>query len=138
VSSNAFHQLYYHFVWSTKGRLPEIKDTLIQYAEFVISEDAKKRHGFVLACGVMPEHVHLLVSLPPDLAPSAFIGQVRGATAYEMNKTIGEKAITWQVGYGVLSMRKGDLDRVTKYVCNQPAIHAARTKPSILEYCGDE
>jgi len=138
VSRSAFHQLYYHFVWSTKGRLPEIKDTLIQYAVHVVTEDARKRHGFVLACSAMPEHVHLLVSLPPDVAPSTFIGQVKGATAHEINKTIGNKAITWQVGYGVLSMRSSDIDRVTKYVNNQPAIHSARRKPSILENCGDE
>lgn len=86
----------------------------------------------------MPDHIHLLVSLPPDLAPSIFVGQVKGATAHEMNKTIGDKAVVWQVGYGVLSMRKSDLDRVTKYINSQPAIHSARKKPSILEDCGDE
>jgi putative transposase len=138
MSNTAFYQLYYHFVWSTKRREAQIKDTLIQFVDHVVTEDAKRRGAGVIACGSMPEHVHLLVSLRPTVAPANFIGQVKGGTAYELNRTLDAKVIQWQVGYGVLSMREKDLAKVIEYVNSQPKVHASRKKPSILELTPDE
>jgi putative transposase len=133
MSHTAFYQLYYHLVWSTKGHLPQIKATLLEYTAHVVTEDAKKRRATVVACAAMRDHVHFLVSLPPTIAVSTFIGQVKGATAHEINSTIGEKMIIWQEGYGALTLRAADLKKVARYVNNQPSIHASRTKHSVLE-----
>jgi len=81
----------------------------------------------------MPDHLHLLVSLPPTIAISTFVGQVKGATAHEINSTVGEKMIIWQEGYGALTLRGSDLEKVARYVNNQPKIHASRGKVSVLE-----
>jgi putative transposase len=110
-----------------------IKDTMLEYTAHVVMEDAKKRGAVVIACTAMPDHVHLLVSLPPTIAVATFIGQVKGATAYEINNTSGEKMVVWQEGYGALTLRAADMDKVALYVNNQPRIHASRAKKSVLE-----
>jgi putative transposase len=133
MSHSAFFQLYYHLVWSTKGRLPSIQATLLEYTKNLVIDDAKCRGASVLAVGVMPDHVHLLVSLPPTATISTFVGQVKGAVAHELNRTIGQKTVEWQEGYGALTLRAADLDKVAKYVDNQPAIHRARKAHGELE-----
>jgi len=133
MSHTAFYQLYYHLVWSTKGHVPLIKETLLEYTAHVVTEDAKKRGAVVIACGAMPDHLHLLISLPPTIAVSTFVGQVKGATAHEINSTVGEKMVVWQEGYGALTLRGSDLEKVARYVNNQPKIHASRGKDSVLE-----
>jgi putative transposase len=68
----------------------------------------------------MFDHVHLLVRLPPTIAVSEFIGQVKGATAYRVNHEIQpEFKLRWQEGYGVLTLRENELPSVSRYIDNQ-------------------
>ena len=39
----------------------------------------------------MPDHVHLLTRLPPTVTVSEFIGQVKGATAFRVNRDLKPK-----------------------------------------------
>jgi hypothetical protein len=49
MSRSAFYKLYYHLVWSTKGHVPLITDTMLEYTAHVVVEDAKKRGAVVIA-----------------------------------------------------------------------------------------
>jgi REP element-mobilizing transposase RayT len=82
----------------------------------------------------MPDHVHLLVNLPPTLAPATFIGQVKGAVSHEYHSQFGvHDYVKWQEGYGVVSMRKNDIVKAIAYITNQEAIHAARKISVLME-----
>src|SRR5205085_6334542 len=121
--SDVFHQLYYHFVWATKNRVPLITD---QNSRCVITEveiQCRIRGGVPLGCNAMPDHVHMVVTLPPTACLATFIGKVKGASSHELAKDpIWELPFAWQDGYGVVSFRKGELDKVVKYVDNQAEI----------------
>jgi len=88
----------------------------------------------------MPDHVHLLVSLPPTIKVSDFIGQVKGATAHRINEEIKLNfKLKWQEGYGVLSMRKDELEKVSRYIDNQETHHRTGKVSVLLERTeGDE
>ncbi len=134
---HAFHRCYYHFVWTTKNRDAVIaldeKDVVIA----MIEEEARKRGGIVRACNMMPDHVHLLVSLPPTFAPAGYIGKVKGAFAYRYNKT-HENRMEWQEGYGVLTLDSRDLEQVERYIANQQIHHAERRLYESLETVWEE
>lgn len=74
----------------------------------------------------MPDHVHLLVSLPPtDIAQ--FIGRVKGGSSFALNRESEiHPVFRWQDGYGVVSLRKSDVPTVVRYIANQEQIHAER------------
>lgn len=133
MGNAVFHQLYYHIVWTTKQREPLIGQELIVWFMEQIVEDAQKRGARVIACGVMPDHVHLLVSLPPTVAAATLIGPVKGATAHAYNLNTEGIKLRWQEGYGVITLREADLEKVARYVNNQPAIHTSRQRRNILE-----
>ena len=122
-----FYKLYYHVTWSTHGRLPCLDDGARRTELILLLNGAARRHsGHVLACNAMPDHVHLLVALPPiDLAQ--FIGRAKGASSFAYNRAFGPgHTLVWQDGYGVVSLRESDVPLVKNYIESQESIHAAR------------
>ena len=81
------HQKYvqnFHIVWVIRGRckvmFKEIRELLKQFIE----EETKKHSNWdVYACEVMPEHIHMFVSLDHLTVPAQFVGIIR--------KTVMEK-----------------------------------------------
>jgi putative transposase len=134
MAGHAFHQLYYHYVWTTKNRVERLAGDTLVWLLRELDVEAHKRGGILLAHNAMPGHLHLLVTLPPTLCVATYIGQVKGAIAHTHNKVHPTASpIEWQEGYGVISLLKAQSDRAVNYVLNQQAIHAARKTRRILE-----
>ena len=131
---HAFHQLYYHFAWAThlRGELihNDYRPSLLQ----IMNEEAKKRGGWPIRHNAMSDHVHLLVRLPPTVSISDFIGQVKGATAHRINEEIKPSSkLMWQKGYGVLTLRKDEVEKVSRYIDNQETHHGSGRLSVLLE-----
>ena len=76
--SHTFHQLYYHFIWATHARDPLIDRGWRPQMLNIINEEVKNKGGLPIRHNAMPDHVHLLVRLPPKIAPSDFRRQGQG------------------------------------------------------------
>jgi len=134
--SHTFHQLYFHFVWGTHSRYPAIDRAWRVQLLNILNDEVKKRGGLPLRHNAMPDHVHLLVRLPPALAPATFIGQVKGATAYRLNRELTlRRKFEWQDGYGVLSLRKEEIETVARYIDRQEQHHQQDKLSETLERC---
>ena len=71
----------------------------------IVNEEAKCG-GWPIRHNAMPDHVHLLIRLPPTVKVSEFIGQVKGASTHRFNEEIRPSfKLKWQEGYGVLTLR---------------------------------
>lgn len=131
---HAFHQLYYHFAWSTHTRAALIRRDCRTDLLRIVNEEAKKRSGCPIRHNAMPDHVHLLVRLPPAVKVSDFIGQVKGATSHRVNEEIRPSPqLRWQEGYGVLTLRKDEVEKVTRYIDNQETHHRIGKLSDLLE-----
>ena len=136
---HAFHQLYYHFAWATHGRRAMIRRELRPGVLEIINEEAKTRGGWPIRHNAMPDHVHLLVRLPPSVKVSDFIGQVKGASAHRVKEELKpDFKLTWQEGYGVLTLRKDELDKVSRYIDDQETHHQTGRLSVLLETIADE
>jgi putative transposase len=136
---HAFHQLYYHFAWSTHSRVQLLRRDHRPQILAILNEEAKKRGGYPIRHNAMPDHVHLLVKLPPTVKVSEFIGQVKGATAHRINEEIKPNfKVKWQEGYGVLSLRKDETEKVSRYIDNQEEHHRTGRLSTLLERTEDE
>jgi putative transposase len=134
IMSQAFHQLYYHFAWATHSRIALIRRDCRPSLLQIINEETKKRGGWPIRHNAMPDHVHLLVRLPPTISVSDFIGQVKGATAHRVNEEIKPNfKLVWQKGYGVLSLRKDEVEKVSHYIDNQETHHGNGKLSALLE-----
>ena len=132
--SHVFHQLYYHFAWATHSREPIIDRVWRPKLLEVINEEVKTRGGWPIRHNAMPDHAHLLCRLPPTVLIAEFIGQVKGATSFRVNKEIHPKfKLRWQEGYGVLTLRKDELAKVSRYIDRQEEHHRRGTLSDLLE-----
>ena len=77
---------------------------------------------------------------PPTVKVSEFIGQVKGASTHRFNEEIRPSfKLKWQEGYGVLTLRKDELEKVSLYIDNQETHHRLGRLSQLLERTdGDE
>ena len=131
---HAFHQLFYHFAWATHAREPHIHPSYRPELLRIVHEEVIQRAGQPIRHNAMFDHVHLLARLPPTVAVSDFVGQVKGATAYRVNHEVKPKfKLRWQEGYGALTLRKDELEEVSRYIDHQEHHHRAGRLSKLLE-----
>ncbi len=62
------------------------------------------------------------------------IGQVKGVTSFRVNKEICPRfKLHWQEGYGVLSLRKDEIQKVSRYIDRQEEHHRKGSLSELLE-----
>jgi putative transposase len=130
----SYWQTFYHIVWSTKRREPLIIPEVESQIYGFIRNKAIGLGGIVFALNGMPDHVHLVASIPPALAVSTFIGQVKGVASTKFNK-LGMQGIPlfWQEEYGVFTLDHKRLPNLIAYVENQKIHHAQNGIIPVLE-----
>jgi putative transposase len=92
------------------------------------------------AVGIMPDHVHVVVSAPPKVSPAELAKRMKGAAAHAVNERVdrrGHPPFAWQGEHGVLSCGEKALSTIVAYVDNQLAHHAADTLWPGLERIAD-
>jgi putative transposase len=119
-----YWRLFYHITWGTKNRLALISTDFEPSLHNVLVAKATSLGGIVHAVGGVSDHVHLVVSVPPSISLSDFIGQVKGNSSHFVNHVIKpDYTFAWQREYGVVSFGGRQLNDVVKYVKNQRKHH---------------
>jgi putative transposase len=121
--SHSYCSNYIHIVFSTKGRIPNIADPRRTWK--YVAGIAKDVGATPLAIGGMPDHLHALVSLHPDLKLAKAINSIKVHSSHWMKSLV--PSFTWQRGYGAFSVSASNLDSVARYIDNQQQHHAKRT-----------
>ncbi len=122
-----FWQLYYHLVWATKGRETIIDRDRADVIQRSLRSICHDRRAVVHAVGIMPEHVHVAVSIPPSRAISEFVKELKGETSHLLTRDSREGStgwFGWQGEYGVISFGERSLPMIVSYVENQERHHA--------------
>ena len=133
---SSYWRFFVHLIWATKGREPLIDDA----EEALIRRSWKRTMNDMQiiphAIGVMPDHVHLVLSVPPKIAIADLIHRLKGASSHAVNHvdTVhSSKVFGWQTEYGGLTIGEGSLSRVIAYVENQRDHHARNNLWPTLE-----
>jgi putative transposase len=82
----------------------------------------------VHAVGMMPEHLHVVLSVPPRHAVANVVKRIKGESSHLLNHSAGSVDsdwFGWQPEYGVVSFSERALPDVVAYAKNQRAKHAA-------------
>jgi putative transposase len=71
-----------------------------------------------------PEHIHFLISRSPKISEEAFITIVaESSTKFIHDNKLCAGTFAWQQSSSAFSVSKTDVDRVCKYILNQPEHH---------------
>ena len=119
-----YNNLYTHFVFTTYNRLPVIFEKhrirIEKYITGIVNHNASKLYAIY----ANPEHVHFLVSRSASIAEqelATIIGDSSEKFINENNFVNGR--FKWQQSASAFSVSKSDVDKVCKYILNQPEHH---------------
>jgi putative transposase len=86
-------RLHYHLIWSTKNREPVIEEVAEQAVRWSVQQTANRMGLILHAVGVMPDHVHVVVSIPPKHAVATAVRFLKGASARAINLKNGDEGV---------------------------------------------
>ena len=123
-----YNNLYTHFVFTTKDRFPCIKEENRERIEKYITGVVNNHICKMYAIYANPEHIHFLISRSPEMSEKEIADLVANASESFINKerlVVGR--FSWQNSCSAFSVSKGDIDKVCKYILNQPIHHKKKT-----------
>lgn len=111
----------YHIVWIPKYRKKALFVELRKYLGEILRELAKQKECEVLEGHLMPDHVHIMLSIPPKYSVSQVVGFIKGKSAIQIARNfqgrkknfVGQNF--WARGYYVSTAGK-DEEVVRAYI----------------------
>ena len=116
----------YHIIWCTKYRRSALSEEIqARFKELVL--ESQEKYGFIVrALETMPDHVHLLMSIPPTEGISIMIGKIKGMTAQVLREEFphlkSRLPNLWTRSYFVASTGGVTLQALKQYVASQKGV----------------
>ena len=122
----SYYTLYYHIIfrtWRSQSTIPlEHERELYAYTMGIINNMG----GKLLRIGGMPDHVHLLVSLPPKKALSDVMRELKQSTSVWLkNNRYFPHFVKWGEGYAAFTVGRTETERIKQYIINQKSHHVS-------------
>ena len=114
----------YHVVFIPKGRRKVLFGHLRPHLGEAFRRLAEQKESRIEEGHLMPDHVHMLVSIPPKYAVSQVVGYIKGKSAIHLARTYSEKQRNftgqhfWARGYFVSTVGR-DEKTIRDYIRKQ-------------------
>ena len=124
-TAHSVYDLKYHIVWITKYRKPILRGEIGKRVRELLRQTCASLDVYIVKGHVSKDHVHLLVSVPPNLAVSELVKRLKGRSSRLMLEEFGElrKAYwgrhLWARGYFVASSGNVTDEIIAEYIEKQ-------------------
>ena len=114
----------YHLVFIPKCRRKTLYEQLRRHLGEVFRTLAEQRQCRILEGHLLPDHVHMLISIPPKYAVSSVVGFLKGKSAIHLARVYGERRRNfvgqsfWARGYFVSTVGR-DEATIREYIRHQ-------------------
>ena len=123
--SHTVYQCHYHFVFIPKYRKPVLRGEVAVKLRDLVREVCKSYDIEILKGHVRPDHVHLLLSVPPTISPSRVMNAIKGKSSIrlmrsfrELNRQFWGRHL-WSRGYFVATSGNVTDEILKKYIEDQ-------------------
>jgi putative transposase len=89
-TSHAVYDLKYHLVWITKYRKPVLRGQVAMRLRELIRQTCTTLDVYIEKGHVATDHIHLLVSVPPNVSVSDLLQHLKGRSSRRMLEEFGE------------------------------------------------
>src|SRR5271168_3605559 len=106
----------YHIVFIPKRRRKVLYQELRRHLGEVFRQLAAQKESKIEEGHLLPDHVHMLLSIPPKYAVSQVVGYIKGKSAIRLARTYGERKQNfvgqhfWARGYFVNTVGRDEND----------------------------
>ena len=114
----------YHVVFIPKFRKKQLFGEIRRYLGDVFHELARQKESKIIEGHLMPDHVHMCISIPPKYAVAQVIGYIKGKSAITVARQFGGRKRNfngeklWARGYAVSTVGL-ELEQVKKDIRDQ-------------------
>ena len=123
---NVVYSCKYHVVWCPKYRRSVLVRGVDERLKILIHDVANERHVEVIELAVMPDHVHLLCEVDPQVGIHKFIKQVKGRSSRVLRQEFpwlkSRLPSLWTNSYFVSTVGGAPLAIIKQYIENQKTV----------------
>ena len=83
-TSHSIYDLKYHLVWITKYRRSILHGQIAERVRALIREICKANDVEILRGHISKDHIHIFVSVPPQISVSKLMQSIKGKTSHKM------------------------------------------------------
>jgi putative transposase len=128
-SSHSIYDLKYHVVFCTKYRYRVLTGQVANRARELIREICASNDVEIVSGSMSPDHIHLLLSIPPGISVSRIVQYVEGKSSRKLQQEFellrkkywGQHL--WARGYFVVTVGNVNTEDVQKYIEEQEVHH---------------
>jgi putative transposase len=126
--ANTFSQLYIQLVFAVKHRDSQIQESFRDELEKYICGIINNKGSKPISIYCMPNHAHIFIGLNPQISISDLVRDIKAhSTAFINTKKLATSRFQWQEGFGAFSYSRSSVDKVVKYIQDQPNHHRNQT-----------
>jgi len=119
--------LYAHVTWHTWRRIPQLRARDVQLVCDSVLAAGRRSRVHVHAQAVLTDHVHVLVSYPPDVALADFLREAKSESARRVNSArLDAQRVRWCRGYYAGSLSRSQVIAARSYLGRQFQRHPNR------------
>lgn len=89
-SAHAVFDIKYHIVWIVKYQYKILRGRLAERARDLIRQTCESRGVIIVRGAVSRDHIHMLVSAPPEIAPSKLVQYLKGRSSRRLQEEFPE------------------------------------------------
>lgn len=129
----------YYIIFTPKYRRKIIYKKYKSSIREILKDLCKYKGGEIIEGHLMPDHIHMLVSIPPKISVLSFMGYLKGKSAlmiFERHANLKYKFGNrhfWSEGYYVSTVGLNEAT-IRKYIKNQEKEDLMKDKISVKEY----
>ena len=121
---STYTQIYYHVVFSTKGRehvlTAQRRDELFRFMWGVL----RNKQAHLYRINGVEDHLHVLTSLHPTVSLAGLVKDLKlASSAWIKEKQVFPNFSYWQDGYGAFTHSHAEKDRIVDYIKAQVEHH---------------
>lgn len=117
------HSCQYHVIFTTKYRRKVLSVTVEEKLKAIIQEKQAEYDYEIIEMEVMPDHVHLLLSVNPQIGICEIVRKIKGITSHIIRETFPEVKsripCLWTRSKFISSVGSVSLEVVKKYIEEQ-------------------
>ena len=116
----------YHIIWIPKCRKKSLYGAVAKYLGKIFHELAQQRESRIVEGHLCPDHIHMLIEIPPKYAVEQVVGYIKGKSAIAIARNFmgRQKNFTglnfWARGYYVSTVGR-DEQTIKQYIREQEA-----------------
>ena len=89
-TAHSVFDLKYHLVWITKYRKPVLRGQIALRLRELVRQTCSTLDVYIVSGHVAVDHVHLLVSVPPQVSVSDLMQRIKGRSSRRLMEEFGE------------------------------------------------